>query len=95
MASLSARLIIVKRGKDGAFRLLNNWLKEAPDVEVIWDRRTGEDRRQRRGVVQIECRDRERRRRLDPHCNVFMPMASDLWSVYRYVATKACSPTRA
>lgn len=88
MTSQLQKLIIVKRGKQGAFGMLNGWLKEAGDVQVIWDRRVG-DRRQLGEATFQERRETERRRPLAPTWNVFMPQAHDAWSVLFFAAVKA------
>ena len=94
MASRPAKLIIVRRDKHRAFEMLNDWLKESADLHVMWDRRTGDDRRRRDEAVATECREQDRRRRpLDPSWNVVMPMAPDLWSVYLFIATRVNATT--
>jgi hypothetical protein len=84
---MPANLIIVKRGKQNVYDLLRGWLREMPEIEIVWDRRTSEERRRRQGAVGTECRLAERRRPFDPQWNVQMPLATDLWSVYWYIAT--------
>ncbi len=80
-------LILVKRGKHRVFGMLSDWLREERDVQVIWDRRVGGDRR-KQTIAVTERRTAERRRGPDPHGNVFIPGARDSWSVLWYVAVK-------
>ncbi len=91
MAALPAKLIVVKRNRPGAFAMLTDWLKAVPDVQIVWDRRSGDDRRRRADRVQAEGREANRRRAPAPSWNVFMPLAPNLWSVYWYLATRAAA----
>jgi hypothetical protein len=87
MPSASPKLIIVKRGKQGTYELLTRWMRDIPGTDVIWDRRIGSDRRQRNGSAPVEARVKERRQHA-PQGNVFTPSATDVWSVYWYIATQ-------
>ena len=89
MASQPAKLMIVRRGKPGTFRMLNEFLKNAEDVQIIWDRRGEGDRRQGVGSAPAERHANDRRRPFDSSWNVLMPQAHNAWSVLLYAAMKA------
>src|SRR5262249_19186456 len=87
MPSGSTKLIIVKRGKQGSYELLTRWMKDIPGTDVIWDRRSGRDRRQQEGNTPTELRVKERRQH-EPQGNVFTPSTTDVWSLYWFIATQ-------
>jgi hypothetical protein len=89
MPAATPKLIIVKRGKLGTYELLTRWMRDVPGAQIIWDRRTGDDRRLQRAGAATECRVKERRRPQDAQANVLISSAADLWSVYWYLATQA------
>ena len=55
------QLLVVKRGRLNTFRMLSEQFASVQDVQVIWDRRSGVDRRARAETVVFERRGRERR----------------------------------
>jgi hypothetical protein len=55
------QLVIVKRGRFSTFRALSDHLPAA-ETRLIWDRRSGSDRRQAPIPVSSEERRRDRRR---------------------------------
>ena len=55
------QLLVVKRGRLNTFRMLSEQFANMQDVQVIWDRRSGVDRRARPETVVFERRGRERR----------------------------------
>ena len=58
------QLLVVKRGRLNTFRMLSEQFADVPDIQVIWDRRGGVDRRARTETVASERRRQERRK---PH----------------------------
>jgi hypothetical protein len=76
------RLVIVKRGQLSTFRALSDQLV-GDEVRLIWDRRSGLDRRKAAAPVPSEERRQERRRPPDI-----------LWSTMGYsVATVVGQPS--
>jgi len=55
------RIVIVRPGAIDLFERLQAGFAEDPDTVVIWDRRTGQDRRRRVQSVSVERRTRGRR----------------------------------
>jgi hypothetical protein len=55
------QLVIVRRGRFSAFRALSDRLS-GDETRLIWDRRSGSDRRQAAVSVSSEERRRDRRR---------------------------------
>lgn len=56
------QLLVVKRGRLSIFRMLSEQFASVEDIQVIWDRRSGVDRRARTGTVATERRGKERRK---------------------------------
>ena len=59
------QLLVVKRGRLNTFRMLSRQFAEVQDIQVIWDRRTGVDRRERSEPVVSDRRAQERRNARD------------------------------
>ena len=55
------QLLVVKRGRLNTFRMLSEQFADVQDIQVIWDRRGGGDRRGRSEQVVSERRAQERR----------------------------------
>ena len=55
------QLLVVKRGRLNTFRMLSEQFANVQDVQVIWDRRSGVDRRARTETIVFERRGQERR----------------------------------
>ena len=64
---LCVQLLVVKRGRLNTFRMLSGQFADIQDIQVIWDRRSGADRRERTETVVPERRGQERRRPQDRH----------------------------
>ncbi len=61
------QLLVVKRGRLNTFKLLSEQLANVQDIQVIWERRRGVDRRERKETVVFERRGQERRKPQDGH----------------------------
>ena len=59
------QLLVVKRGRLNTFRMLSEQFADIQDIQVIWDRRSGVDRRERTETVVAERRGQKRRRPQD------------------------------
>ena len=59
------QLLVVKRGRLNTFRMLSQQFANIQDIQVIWDRRSGADRRARTETVVFERRGQERRKPQD------------------------------
>ena len=59
------QLLVVKRGRLSTFRMLMEQFSGVEDIQVIWDRRNGVDRRERARAAVPERRGQERRRSQD------------------------------
>ena len=59
------QLLVVKRGRLNTFRMLSEQFANLQGIQVIWDRRSGVDRRERKETVVFERRGQERRKLQD------------------------------
>ena len=55
------QLLVVKRGRLNTFRMLSKQFTGVQGIQVIWDRRSGVDRRERSEPVASDRRAQERR----------------------------------
>jgi hypothetical protein len=67
MSSRNTRYVIVRRGQRALFAALQKRYAADPSRLVIWDRRSGEDRRTVRLPVSVERRREQRRMPVDAH----------------------------
>lgn len=56
------QVVIVKRGEFSTFRMLSDQFAADPEVHIIWDRRTRQDRRSLARPVPTDARQQQRRR---------------------------------
>ena len=61
------QLLVVKRGRLNTFRMLSEQFADVQDIQIIWDRRSGADRRGRSEQVVSDRRAQERRNAHDRH----------------------------
>ena len=59
------QLLVVKRGRLSTFRMLTEQFAGVQDIQVIWDRRSGIDRREQTRTAVPERRGQDRRRPQD------------------------------
>jgi hypothetical protein len=60
------RVIFVRRGKFSTYNVLIDSLMAVSDVDVRWDRRRGEDRREKPQAIDVTSERRRDDRRKDP-----------------------------
>jgi hypothetical protein len=60
------RIIFVRRGQFSTFNVLVERCQLLDGVDVQWDRRLGDDRRDKRAAIPSERRARDRRRASSP-----------------------------
>ena len=75
------RTIFVKRGEFWTFKVLEERCGAIQDVDVRWDRRRGEDRRQRSAFTPRERRSGDRRK----------PLPAD-WAIMGYTVVELTDP---